>query len=91
MSHWNYRLFNHKDGYFAIVECYYDEQNKPRFYTESVRPYGETLEELKKDFEWMQKALSKPVLTENDFPEQNEDPFANLDLPNVDEEEGEPW
>lgn len=71
MSYWNYRLFNNKDGHFGIVECYYDEHDKPRFRTDSVQPFGETLDELKQDFEWMSKAFDKPVLTDSDFPEEN--------------------
>lgn len=70
---WNYRAFQNNDGEVGIVEVYYDKDGKPIARTESfMKPYGETLDELKKDFEWMSKAFDKSVLTDSDFPEEKD-------------------
>ena len=69
---WNYRVIKkiHDDGteIFAIHEVYYNEDEKPDLVTEDpCEPQGETLEELKDDCEWYQKALEHPVLNYDDF------------------------
>ena len=69
---WNYRVIKkiHDDGteIFAIHEVYYDDDGKPDLVTEDpCEPQGETLEELKDDCEWYQKALEHPVLNYDDF------------------------
>ena len=69
---WNYRVVSYTDvegeTHLGIHEVYYDKDGRPSMYTESaMAPYGETLEELTKDLEHMRVALTKPVLTEEDF------------------------
>ena len=73
---WNYRLGYKKlevkidlsnDVYeedcFGIVETYYNDKGEITFTSENfIEPYGETLEELKVNFEDMQKAFELPVL-----------------------------
>ena len=70
MSYWNYRIFRHtKDGeeWFAIHECYYDENNKVTGWTtRQIDPYGDSVEELKDVLEMMYEALDKPVLEYDD-------------------------
>ena len=68
---WNYRVMSLDGGTsFGIHEVYYDPDNKPKVYTlNSVRPHGESLEELKLDLSRMLKAAEKPILTPQDFPE----------------------
>ena len=74
---WNYRVVR-KNVYmgktinpevqFGIHETYYNSEDKPTaITTDHMRPYGETLEELKSDLEKMVAALEKPVLNWEDF------------------------
>ena len=61
---WNYRVLKHtnKHGeHFTIHEVYY-EKGKPVMWSDDVTPYGETLDELKKDLSHIQEALSRPTL-----------------------------
>lgn len=70
MSHWNYRVLKQvyagdqgNEEYFGIHEVYYDDNDKPHSCsTDAMRPFGETVEELQRDLELMQKAFEKPVL-----------------------------
>lgn len=71
MSHWNYRVFfkpkngEQAEDLYEIREVYYKENGDIEGWTDSASaPIGETLDELKDDFEKMQKALSKPYLQE---------------------------
>ena len=73
---WNYRVACKKlevkidlsnDVYeedcFGIVEAYYNDQGEIYATTERfIEPYGETLEELKRNLETIQKAFNLPVL-----------------------------
>ena len=69
---WNYRVVRRKQesgveewSYaFGIHEAYYDKgKSKPHSVTqESIEPFGETLEELQRDFLMMADALTRPVL-----------------------------
>ena len=73
---WNYRVVR-KNVYmgktmapevkFAIHETYYDSDKPTAITTDSMEPYGETLEELKNDLSYMVAALEKPVLDWEDF------------------------
>ena len=48
---------------YGVVETYYNDEGEIAFTsTEFQEPYGETLEELKANFENMQKAFELPVL-----------------------------
>jgi hypothetical protein len=69
---WNYRVMSLDGGKsFGIHEVYYDPDNKPKAYTlNSVRPFGESLDELRKDISLMLKAAEKPIMTPQDFPEE---------------------
>jgi len=58
---------------YEIHEVYYDEAGKPKMYTENpMKPFGESVRELRQDLMWMLSALDKPVLTPRDFPENEE-------------------
>ena len=73
---WNYRLGYKKlevkidlsnDVYeedcFGIVETYYNDKGEIAFTSENfIEPYGETLEDLKANFDDMKKAFELPVL-----------------------------
>ncbi len=62
MSTWNYRVIE-EDGVFVIHEVYYDDAGQPEYFTaEPVHPMGETLEELRGDLAYFQRALDLPVL-----------------------------
>jgi hypothetical protein len=52
---------------FAIHETYYEGDKPTAITTDAMKPYGETLEELKSDLEKMVVALDKPVLEWEDF------------------------
>lgn len=66
---WNYRVMTMNNGAtYTIHEVYYDEEGKPRSYTvDPIDPCGESLKDLKTELSWMRKALSKPILTPDDF------------------------
>ena len=74
MSHWNYRVVRHDDKgqpWYAIHEAYYDENNRVESITqESVKPGGETLQELQEDLKWMLKGMAAPVLDYDKIPEE---------------------
>ena len=73
---WNYRVVKHEDTltdgneiYYAIHECYYDENDIPTSITSGngIELWGDTLEELKEDLRLMTLALDKPILNYKDF------------------------
>lgn len=67
---WNYRIVHRVvkgEDIYAIHEAYYDGDKPTSITDESVHPQGETLEELKRDFEHYLKALEQPVLEYADF------------------------
>lgn len=72
-THWNYRVIKRyypvsEDYTYNVHEVYYTDGDVPVSYSSlPVKPQGSTLEELKADLERFQAALSKPVLTEEDF------------------------
>lgn len=65
---WNYRVIRHiapQDGsaYYAIHEVYYNEKGEPYMVShESVKPFGETFDELKSDVGMIHAALRNPPL-----------------------------
>ena len=63
---WDYRVIKHIDEgevSYQIHEVYYDEDQVIKSWTEnSIKPYGETLEELKKDILMQLQGLDKPIL-----------------------------
>jgi hypothetical protein len=68
---WDYRVIKKEilgEDSFTIHEVYYDLDGKPYLVTENAcYPAGETIEELKEDFEHYKSALDKPVLNYSDF------------------------
>ena len=67
LTHWNYRVIEcNLDGY-EIREVYYHKDKPLASTLKGIEPYGETIEELKKDLELIAKALDKPILKESDF------------------------
>lgn len=65
---WNYRVCISESGSYEIHEVYYDSLDRPEYRTEKrVSPYGESLTELKSEFEMMRAAFDKPTLTPSDF------------------------
>ena len=70
MGYWNYRVICKKDkklkrSSYEIYEVYYSKKGKIKGWTEnSVSPYGETKQELKKELKYFQNALKYPILME---------------------------
>lgn len=60
---WNYRVLENLDG-FGIYEVYYDTDGSINNVSAApMEPYGETVEELKRDMDAMNAAFDKPVLS----------------------------
>ena len=69
MLTWNYCVFREENADYAIREVFYDEEGAVLGCTaDPVEPYGESLEELARDIEWFQEALTLPILTLADMP-----------------------
>ena len=69
---WNYRVVRDTDGAFSIREAYYDNEGRVEAITEEgIGPYGDTVEELRADYERMREAFEKPVLDAADFMEKD--------------------
>ena len=71
---WNYRIMKKYDDfaeeyYYSLNEVYYDEDGKPKLYTEHNLVTGSTKDEIVDVLEMMMKDAKKkqPVLTEKDF------------------------
>lgn len=73
---WNYRIMRKiivdKTGatetQYGIVEAYYSAKGDviPHSWTENFcSPFGETIDDLIKDFSWMMAALRLPILDHN--------------------------
>jgi hypothetical protein len=75
---WNYRVFLEDNGDYIIREVFYEAGGVIAGCTENaVEPWGKSLEELAKNIEWFKEALTLPVLTLADIPEQ---PIGNQSL-----------
>lgn len=65
---WNYRIIRSAiNGSLGIHEVYYGPgyiNNGMGWTSDPSSPYGETLEELKTEFELMSRAFSQPILRE---------------------------
>lgn len=72
---WNYRIIKETINntiHYSIHEVYYDENGAPSFFSENpITPYGEYLDDLKKDLQLMLKAFDKPVLDASIFKLKN--------------------
>ena len=67
---WNYRIFREANGDYIIREVFYAEDGSILGCTENaVEPWGRSLEELTRDLESFQEALTLPVLTLADIPD----------------------
>lgn len=78
---WNYRVCKKVSSYkvdlsndvyeedqFGICGVYYNDEGEITFTSAEFQlPFGETLEELKADIEYMQKAFKLPVLDLDDI------------------------
>ena len=72
MANWNYRvvkrIWNHKYLHepmelFDICEVYYDENGDIDYMTEGLIT-EESIDDLRKTFQWMLESLDKPVIDE---------------------------
>lgn len=65
---WNYRIVTLDNGVtFGIHEVFYNFDGSIRMWTEtSVKPFGDTPEDLREEVKYMMQAFDKPALTERD-------------------------
>lgn len=63
--------------YFQLVEVYYDEDDKPLFYSDSAKMLWYDDEDPRAIFDKMQLAFDKPVLTPQDFPIEKDEDATN--------------
>tara|TARA_Y100000004_G_scaffold43366_1_gene47469 strand:+ start:3297 stop:3530 length:234 start_codon:yes stop_codon:yes gene_type:complete len=68
--YWNYRILKQGDS-FQIHEVYYDsDTDKVLGCTEQgMKPFGETIEEVREDLKMMAAAFEKEVLNYDDIPD----------------------
>ena len=60
--HWNYRLFQGKDGMITIGQVYYNANEDPMAWIEDTgMPSNETVEGLIMDIKEMLKASQRPI------------------------------
>lgn len=68
---WNHRIIQKEDDgniYYEIHEVYYNENGTIWAITEeSVKPFGDTVEDLKVGMKLMLTAFEEPVLIEDDI------------------------
>jgi hypothetical protein len=75
MTHWNHRVvrrtFEDDDEVrYGIYEAYYDDNGLIWAITEKpVNVDADDIDGLRKQLEWMQKALEHPILDYNNIPE----------------------
>jgi hypothetical protein len=65
------------DEHFLIAEVYYDEADKPLFYSDSAKMLWYDDEDPRGIFDKMQLAFDKPVLTPEDFPIEKDEDATN--------------
>jgi hypothetical protein len=68
---WNHRLMNCPsdnggDDFFVFKEVFYDDQDRPDGYSNPFMG-GDSIDEVQELLARLQKALTQPVLHENDF------------------------
>ena len=72
---WNHRVLEHTDNdqvYYMIHEVYYDDKGVPNGYAENgTKVLGDTTMELKWALDRMLDALSKPILSVENFPKES--------------------
>lgn len=72
---WNYRVLRHAEDpppaegeeSFRIIEAFYDDGGDLYAWS-TAEPFGETVEELRRDLELMLSALDQPVLNYDELP-----------------------
>ena len=73
---WNYRIISHPpygvagnegERTYQIHEVYIDNGEIIGFTEKGMQPFGESMDELRQDFEYMQAAFTKPVLRVEDL------------------------
>ena len=73
---WNYRIISHPHPGFdenermrtyQIHEVYIDDGKIIGFTEKGIEPFGESMDELRQDFEHMKAAFTKPVLQVEDL------------------------
>lgn len=71
---WNYRVVRTEEEQYdsyQLYEVYYDDDGKIEGMTENaMQPYGESVEELQNDLEYMMEALKQPVLDMKELEKQ---------------------
>ena len=72
MSHWNHRIIERIDArgtetghWLEICEVHYGDDGRPYGHTDAIGVTGENLDELRQTLEWMQRALTQPILKED--------------------------
>ena len=69
---WNYRIFRENDGGLAVREVFYGRDGKIIACSDiPVELSGESIEDLNLELEWFKEAMSLPVLTLADVPQQS--------------------
>ena len=61
---WQYRVVRGRDGGHRIAEVYAVSWEPPMWTVDPIAPYGDSLDELRRDVCRMQRALWQPVLVE---------------------------
>ena len=79
MGTWEYRVVEritsrpHMDDavWHEIIEVYYDDDGKLDATSDKICPAGDTVEDLIEDLELMLAATNKPVISHEEFNQQN--------------------
>ena len=88
MKTWNYRIMINEDGHYSIREVFYDAEKKIEGWTDECSPFGENLEELTNDMNYMMQALQREILVESEIMTNIVEDFKT-ELDNAGENNGE--
>ena len=55
------------DGHYSMREVFYDENKNIEGWTDECSPFGETLEELTSDMNYMMQAFQRDILVESEI------------------------
>jgi hypothetical protein len=67
MKTWNYRLMVDENGYYSIREVFYDENKNIDGWTDECSPFGEDLNEIQQDINYMLQAFQRDILVESEI------------------------
>ena len=67
MNTWNYRIMVNGDGHFSIREVFYGDNKDIEGWTDECSPFGETLDELTNDINYMMQAFQRDILIESEI------------------------